>query len=302
MKGRRIIAHWIGMLAMLLCGALHAQQQGTVTYVYTDPQGTPLAEADAHGNITATFDYTPYGNQAMGTPPNGPGYTGHVNDRDTGLVYTQARYYDPAVGRFLSADPMVPSPGNTFNFNRYDYASNNPIINIDPDGRQSTMGAGIWAGEAVMANQSPKQVKRLNEINVAQAKLTAKGMATTAGGEAVGVVKAVVAIYKTLSDSSSSASASPKIDPKNVAGKSPAEIDAHAQGQGLVPKGPNPAAGKGSYVDPVTGKQRVLVHSNAEPPHAHVNNPAGERLNMSGKVVPPETPEAHLPIKTLDTQ
>lgn len=41
MKGHKEIAHWIGMLAMLLCGALDAQQQGTVTYVYTDPQGTP---------------------------------------------------------------------------------------------------------------------------------------------------------------------------------------------------------------------------------------------------------------------
>lgn len=30
---------------------------GKVTYIYTDPQGTPLAEADASGNITATFDY-----------------------------------------------------------------------------------------------------------------------------------------------------------------------------------------------------------------------------------------------------
>lgn len=66
---------------MLLCllvvgrGAL-AQTTGTVTYVYTDPQGTPLAEADAQGNITATYDYAPYGTIALGTPPNGPGYTG----------------------------------------------------------------------------------------------------------------------------------------------------------------------------------------------------------------------------------
>lgn len=82
---------WIFFLATLFgLGALHAQQH-TVTYVYTDPQGTPLAEADTNGNITATFDYRPYGAQALGTPPNGPGYTGHMNDPDTGLVYMQAR-------------------------------------------------------------------------------------------------------------------------------------------------------------------------------------------------------------------
>jgi putative transposase len=45
-----------------------------------------------------------------------------------------ARYYDPSVGRFLSTDPVEPSAGNAFNFNRYAYASNNPIINMDPDG------------------------------------------------------------------------------------------------------------------------------------------------------------------------
>jgi hypothetical protein len=50
-----------------------------VTYVYSDPQGTPLAEADEQGNITKTFDYRPYGVQALGDPPRGPGYTGHVS-------------------------------------------------------------------------------------------------------------------------------------------------------------------------------------------------------------------------------
>ncbi len=128
---------WRSVLPLvLLCGIAHAQS-GTVTYVYTDPQGTPLAEADVHGNITATFDYAPYGSQALGTPPNGPGYTGHVNDPDTGLVYMQARYYDPSVGRFLSTDASKPSAGNAFTFNRYAYASNNPIGNIDPNGKQT---------------------------------------------------------------------------------------------------------------------------------------------------------------------
>ncbi len=47
----------------------------TVTYVYTDPQGTVLAEADANGNITARYDYAPYGTAvaSMNPAPNGPG-------------------------------------------------------------------------------------------------------------------------------------------------------------------------------------------------------------------------------------
>ena len=86
-------------------------------------------------NITKTLDYTPYGNVAMGTSPNGPGYTGHVNDPETNLVYMQARYYDPVTGHFLSVDPVNPKAGDAFNFNRYDYANNNPIKNTDPTGK-----------------------------------------------------------------------------------------------------------------------------------------------------------------------
>lgn len=137
-KGRALTWKWFfHLLILLACNALHAQSQGTDTYVYTDPQGTPLAEADANGNITKTFDYTPYGTTALGTPPNGPGYTGHVNDPETNLVYMQARYYDPATGHFLSVDPAAPTAGNSFNFNRYAYTNNNPILNIDPNGRET---------------------------------------------------------------------------------------------------------------------------------------------------------------------
>lgn len=126
------------VLALLVSGFAHARQNGTVTYVYTDPQGTPLAEADAQGNITATFDYAPYGTIALGTPPNGPGYTGHVDDPETNLIYMQHRYYDAATGRFVSVDPVSPTAANIFTFNRYDYANDNPARYIDPDGRTCT--------------------------------------------------------------------------------------------------------------------------------------------------------------------
>ena len=127
------------LLCLLVVGrGAFAQSTGAVTYVYTDPQGTPLAEADASGNITATFDYTPYGTTALGTPPNGPGYTGHVNDPETNLIYMQHRYYDPATGHFISVDPVSPTEADIFTFNRYDYADDNPARYIDPDGRTCT--------------------------------------------------------------------------------------------------------------------------------------------------------------------
>ncbi len=130
------LSNWLLLTALWLAAAMaHA---GTVTYVYTDPQGTPLAEADATGAITARFDYAPYGAAStangMNGAPNGPGYTGHVNDPESGLIYMQQRYYDQAVGRFLSIDPVGPMPGDPFNMNRYAYASNNPVMRIDQNG------------------------------------------------------------------------------------------------------------------------------------------------------------------------
>lgn len=138
MRTGQVKGRMVGMLlsALLWMIGLADAHAGTVTYVYTDPQGTPLAEADASGNITARFEYTPYGVSvpSMGAAPNGVGYTGHVDDPETGLVYMQARYYDPDA-RFLSVDPIGPTSGNIYSFNRYAYANNNPIVNIDPDGK-----------------------------------------------------------------------------------------------------------------------------------------------------------------------
>jgi RHS repeat-associated protein len=83
-------------------------------------------------------EHRPYGEQALGTPKDGPGFTGHMGDADTGLVYMQQRYYDPGIGRFLSVDPVAANSGA--GFNRYSYANNNPYRFIDPDGRAACPG------------------------------------------------------------------------------------------------------------------------------------------------------------------
>jgi RHS repeat-associated protein len=61
-------------------------------------------------------------------------YTGKELDEETGLYYYGARYYDPAIGRFASPDPIVPSVSDAQSFNRYSYVRNNPIVYTDPTG------------------------------------------------------------------------------------------------------------------------------------------------------------------------
>lgn len=132
----KALASLLVMLAYLVVGVVYAQQSSTVTtvtYIYTDAQGNVIAKADDQGNIIARYTYRPYGTQQSGPTNTGPGYTGHVHDPDTGLVYMQQRYYDPD-GRFISPDPVGPTPGNIYNFNRYAYANNNPLRFIDPTG------------------------------------------------------------------------------------------------------------------------------------------------------------------------
>lgn len=124
-------------------GASEAMATGaSVTYYYTDPQGSVLATADENGNILSTVERRPYGTYATGLPVAGPGFTGHVDDPDSNLTYMQARYYDPSVGRFISIDPKPPSAGELGAFTRYIYVANNPMTNTDPDGRACVTTGG----------------------------------------------------------------------------------------------------------------------------------------------------------------
>ena len=62
-------------------------------------------------------------------------FTGKPLDDETGLYYYGARYYMPSLGRFITPDSIVQDPmGNPQTLNRYSYAGNNPVLNIDPSG------------------------------------------------------------------------------------------------------------------------------------------------------------------------
>jgi RHS repeat-associated protein len=68
--------------------------------------------------------------------PTDFGFTGQRNDATIGLYDYHARWYDPYLNRFISADTIVPDPNNPQDFNRYAYVRNNPLRYIDPSGHQ----------------------------------------------------------------------------------------------------------------------------------------------------------------------
>ncbi len=146
--------------ALLLAGLLVTPARAeTVTYLHTDLLGSVVLETDQNRNVVARYEYEPYGlpRQAIAEQP---GYTGHVHDAGSGLVYMQQRYYDPEVGQFLSVDPVPSDTATGWNFNRYNYAANNPYTFVDPDGRQVVIPWGAIGqiaaergGQAAIASQ-----------------------------------------------------------------------------------------------------------------------------------------------------
>ena len=58
-------------------------------------------------------------------------FTGRERDEDLGLYYYRARYYDPAEGRFVGADPLLFAAGDV---NLYRYVGNSPALFTDPSG------------------------------------------------------------------------------------------------------------------------------------------------------------------------
>ncbi|WP_425324740.1 RHS repeat-associated core domain-containing protein [Leptospira brenneri] len=118
----------------------------------TDGHGNGLAGGERGGK--SHISYKPYG-EILRTDSYGPDivkfkYTGQEEDKESGLSYYKARYYDPMVGRFLSNDGM-PFPEKPNGMNRQMYVDGNPLSKTDYTGnevQESTAQTGylwIWA-------------------------------------------------------------------------------------------------------------------------------------------------------------
>jgi RHS repeat-associated protein len=111
-------------------------RNGVPEYPLVDYLGTVRALTGGSGNILWKDEYLPYGDNlpAATAGRDAPSFAGHIQDSAAGLHYMQARFYEPASGRFLSIDQVGFSPARPDMFNRYTYALNDPVNMIDPDG------------------------------------------------------------------------------------------------------------------------------------------------------------------------
>jgi RHS repeat-associated protein len=119
-------------------------------YVYNG-LGSVVGEVDPAGNFAASGEYDVYGaprastqSGTFDTRQRYVGQLGHQTDPETGgLIYMQARYYDPGMGRFVSEYPGENGE------NWFAYCDSNPVNASDPDGENPLIIAAIIAGALI---------------------------------------------------------------------------------------------------------------------------------------------------------
>jgi len=107
-----------------------------VYYLHADHLGSTSLTTNGSGGVVARQLYHPFGTVRWneGTLPTDFTFTGQRDVLGTGLVFMHARFYHPSLGRFVSADTIVPEPKNPQAWNRYSYVNNNPLRYSDPTG------------------------------------------------------------------------------------------------------------------------------------------------------------------------
>lgn len=130
-------------------------------YYLLNQQGDVEALMDASGAIVATYEYDPWGavtvKNASGALDNDDTSIGNLNplryrgyyyDNETGFYYLESRYYDPVVGRFISADEYISTGQGFLGCDMFVYCGNNPINNYDPMGHCYYTANGQWTHDA----------------------------------------------------------------------------------------------------------------------------------------------------------
>ena len=118
-------------------------------YFLKNLQGDVTAIYNASGTLQARYTYDPYGNITSVTNASGAAiaptaahianynpfrYRGYLYDADTGFYYLKTRYYDPELGRFISADGYASTRQSIPGYNMFAYCNCDPIDYVDDTG------------------------------------------------------------------------------------------------------------------------------------------------------------------------
>ncbi len=118
-------------------GLIGEEKDGEYRSYHFDYRGSTVAITDRTGKVVERFQYGPYGELLKGeasvTPFLFNGKFGVMSD-DNGLYYMRARYYSPAMKRFVNQDLLLGNITEGQTLNRFAYGINNPITHIDPTG------------------------------------------------------------------------------------------------------------------------------------------------------------------------
>jgi RHS repeat-associated protein len=125
--------------ATLFTKTVNSNGQTVFAYFHHDELGTPLTASDRNGQIVWAASYDVFGRASIVTPAatlerptinSNLRLPGQYADAETGLHYNYRRYYDPAIGRYVTQDPIGFAGGD----NLYRYADADPVNQSDPTG------------------------------------------------------------------------------------------------------------------------------------------------------------------------
>jgi RHS repeat-associated protein len=137
--GGAVVAEFVGTTwtkGYVYMGGLLAQySNGTTYFVHKDHLGSTRALSNVSGGLHESYDFLPYG-EPVGTQGTTTvkKFTGKERDAESGLDHAWFRKYNPALGCWISPDPVPGAPNNPQTLNRYAYVGANPLSYVDPFG------------------------------------------------------------------------------------------------------------------------------------------------------------------------
>ncbi|ULH30699.1 RHS repeat-associated core domain-containing protein (plasmid) [Leptospira weilii] len=140
---------------------------GALAYFLTDQVDSVSLVLDDEGKTLSKMQYLPYGETFVqrGDLNFAPKYNSQELDRESGFYFYNARYYDPGIARFTSADTIIDGEFDTQGWNRFSYVKGNPIGAKDPTGHEVPLtGYGPPRDGLLPGNRNPSEARYQSEI------------------------------------------------------------------------------------------------------------------------------------------